>query len=41
MKNRPWIWIILANLVLMGGIVTLVVIAVKHQEPSVPIEHGR
>ena len=41
MKERPWIWIILANLILMGGIVTLVVIAVKNREPEVPVAHGR
>ena len=41
MKTRPWIWIILANIILMGSVISLVVIAVKHKEPEVPVANGR
>ena len=41
MKQRPWIWLIIANVVFMTGITTLVVIAVKHRPEEVPLAHGR
>lgn len=41
MKARPWIWVILANLIFITGIVTLAVIAVKNPQPQVPVAHGR
>ena len=41
MKARPWIWLIVANLIFIAGITTLVVIAVQHQQPEVPIIHAR
>jgi len=39
MKSRPWIWIIVANLVFIAGIMTLVVIAVRHSPQEVQIVH--
>lgn len=41
MKNRPWIWLIVAQLVFIAGISTLVTIAVKNRPAEVPIGHGR
>ena len=41
MKERPWIWLIIANVVFIAGITTLVVIAVRHQQPEVSLVHGR
>ena len=41
MKDRPWIWLILANVVFITGIMTLVVIAVKNRQPEVSIVHER
>ena len=40
MKSRPWIWIVLGTLLMMSASITMVVIAVRYQEPSVPLEHG-
>lgn len=37
MKERPWIWLIVANLVFIAGILTLVTIAAHHQPQEVPI----
>ncbi len=41
MKDRPWIWLIIANVVFIAGMITMVVIAVRNKEPDVPIAHGR
>ena len=41
MKERPWIWLILANLVFIAGLTTLVVIAVRNTPQELPIVHGR
>ena len=41
MKNRPWIWILLANIIFISCTITLVVIAVKHQQPEAPLVHDR
>jgi hypothetical protein len=41
MKTRPWIWLIIANLLFIAGITTLVVIAVSHPQQEVPAAHGR
>ncbi len=41
MKERPWIWVIIGYAVFITGITTLVVIAVRHQQPEVPLVHGR
>ncbi|MEP6668773.1 MAG: hypothetical protein ABJF10_06460 [Chthoniobacter sp.] len=41
MKDRPWIWLILANVLFIAGTITLVVIAVRHQQPEVPLVHER
>ena len=40
MKDRPWIWLILANVVFITGIITLVVIAVHNRQLEVPLVHG-
>lgn len=40
MKERPWIWVILANLVLIAGVIALVVIAAHHPPQDVPLTHG-
>ncbi len=37
MKDRPWIWLIVANVIFIAGITTLVVIAVRHSPQQVPI----
>jgi hypothetical protein len=39
MKARPWIWLIVANVIFISGITTLVVIAVRHPPQEVPIVH--
>ena len=47
MKERPWIWLIVANVIFIAGIMSLVVIAVRNKPLEVPIvqearvEHGR
>lgn len=41
MKERPWIWIIVANVVFITGLGTLVVLAVRNSPPEVAIVHGR
>ena len=41
MKERPWIWLVIANLIFIAGISTLVVIAVRNKQPDVPLTHGR
>lgn len=38
MKARPWIWLIIANLLFIGGIITLVTIAVRNKAAEVTIE---
>lgn len=40
MKNRPWIWLIIANVVFIAGITTMVVIAVRNKQPDVPVTNG-
>jgi hypothetical protein len=40
MKARPWIWLIVANVVFITGLITLVVIAVRNTPQQVPITHG-
>ena len=41
MKERPWIWVIIAYVAFIAGIITLVVIAVKNKQPEVSIVHER
>jgi hypothetical protein len=41
MKERPWIWLIIANVAIIVGLTTLVVFAVRHSPQEVPIAHGR
>jgi hypothetical protein len=41
MKSRPWIWLIFLGLILLGGMIATVVIAVKHESPDIPVKaHG-
>ncbi len=42
MKERPWIWIIIAKVVFIAFIATLVTIAVRSREPDVrsAVTHG-
>jgi len=41
MKKRPWIWIIVAHLVMIGILATVVVIAKRNAPQEVTITHGR
>ena len=38
MKKRPWIWIIVANVIFITGIVSLVVVAARNKQPEVPLQ---
>jgi len=42
MKNRPWIWIVIANVAFIALMTALVVIAVRNKQADVPcaIAHG-
>jgi hypothetical protein len=40
MKNCPWIWLIIANVIFISGMITLVVIAVRNKQPDVLTTHG-
>jgi len=40
MKNRPWIWLVIANVIFISGIITMVVIAVHNKQPDVLAAHG-
>ncbi|MEO6785067.1 MAG: hypothetical protein ABI318_02950 [Chthoniobacteraceae bacterium] len=40
MKERPWIWLVIANVVFVTFITTLVVIAVRNKQADVPIASG-
>ncbi len=40
MKSRPWIWLIVANILFITGTVTLVVIAVRNSPQEVPTHVG-
>ena len=37
-QDRPWIWVIVGTLLMMGVAIAFVVIAVKNAPQSVPIE---
>ena len=39
MKNRPWIWVLLANIIFISCTITLVTIAIRHPQAEVPIVH--
>jgi hypothetical protein len=41
MKNRPWIWIVIAHIVMIGVLTTVVMIAKKNAPREVPVSHGR
>ena len=36
--DRPWIWIIVGSLFMLGAMVAFIVIAEKHNPQSVPLE---
>jgi len=38
MKERPWIWLIVANVVFITGILSLVIIAGRNKQADVPLE---
>ena len=42
MKDRPWIWVIVAHIVIIAMIITVVNIAQKHGPKEIPIvqSHG-
>lgn len=40
MNDRPWIWIILAHVVVIAALTSVVVIAQRYRSPEVPL-HGR
>ena len=42
MKNRPWIWIIIAKVMFIALMATLVTIAVRNRQPEVAgaVGHG-
>lgn len=41
MKDRPWIWIIVAHIAIIAVLTTVVVIAQRHRSPEVPLVDGR
>ena len=40
MKNRPWIWLVIANVLFIAGMITMVVIAIRNKQPDVPVASG-
>jgi hypothetical protein len=41
MKKRPWIWVIIAHLAMIGILATVVVIATKNAPQEVRVSHER
>jgi hypothetical protein len=42
LRDRPWIWIVVGYCAFVVAISSIVVIAIKNREPSVPLDfHGR
>jgi hypothetical protein len=41
MKDRPWIWLIIANIIFIASVTTLVVIAVRNKPQDVTLLHDR
>ncbi len=41
MKNRPWIWIIVAHIGLIAVLTTVTIIAKRHGPREIPLPHGR
>ncbi|HEX4086846.1 MAG TPA: hypothetical protein VHY22_18170 [Chthoniobacteraceae bacterium] len=39
-SDRPWIWIVVGYIFMTTSLITLVVIAEKYEQPSVPLHHG-
>lgn len=37
-QERPWIWVIIGSLFMLGAMVAFIVIAVKHAPESVPLK---
>ncbi len=40
MKERPWIWLIIVNVLIVAGLSALVTIAVKNKPQEVPAVHA-
>ena len=38
MKERPWIWLIVANVIFIAGIMSLVIVAARNKQPDVPLQ---
>lgn len=41
MKDRSWIWIVIAHIAVIAVLTTVVVIAQRHRSPEVPLVHER
>jgi hypothetical protein len=41
MKARPWIWLIVLQLVVIAALTTMVVIAHRYPQLEVPLQNGR
>ena len=39
MKNHPWIWLVIANVIFIAGMITMVVIAIRNKQPDVLTTH--
>ncbi|MDB6174318.1 MAG: hypothetical protein JWL59_3629 [Chthoniobacteraceae bacterium] len=40
MKERPWIWLIIANVFIFAAVATLAVVAMRHAPQEIPVSHG-
>jgi hypothetical protein len=38
LSDRPWIWIVVAFVVMFASLGTVIIIAVRNEPPSVPLE---
>jgi hypothetical protein len=39
MKNRPWIWIIVAHIAVIAALTHVVIVAQRNKQPEVPLTH--
>ena len=39
MKERPWIWLVVANVIFIAGILSLVTLAARHKQAEVPLQN--
>jgi hypothetical protein len=39
MKSRPWIWVIVAHVVIIAMVTTVTIIAHKYGPKEIPVEH--